>query len=212
MKSLSIDNTDGKVLDRSITWQYEGAEHLVRTILMLKKFFAESTTDYYDELMSRLDLADENIADFGLSIWGKILNVPRLIIEIAGIRQMISSAFYRRILLSRIRLLRKDATIPNYIAYVKELFGNDVKITDGKDMSMSFSINIGNTLTDEELAAIDQCSDSLFIYPAGVKDNIHSDSLMFGLSDTTSTAQDTFCGGLDESSYCWRYTPKGNWR
>lgn len=218
MKNYVIDNSDNGDIERAITWQYDNAEHLIGMIELFKKFYDESTKDYFDSLMSKFDLSKkiegtpkEGI-DYGLSVWGKLLNVKRPFVTVGGEKKTISSDFYRRILLAKLRLLSKDATVPNYIAYVNDMFEDgNVTVVDGKDMSLKFAAKTGNTLSDEEKAAITQIPDVIFTFPAGVRSSDHSDSLMLGLSADGTSAQDTFCGGFDESSFCWRYTPKGDW-
>ena len=218
MKSYVIDNSDQGDIKRSITWQYDNAENLIGIIELFKEFYDKSTKDYFDTLMSKFDLTKpigetpgEGI-DYGLSVWGKILGMPRPFVTVSNVRKMISSEFYRRILLAKLRLLSKDATVPNYIAYVNDMFGiGNVTVFDGKDMSLKFVVKSENSLSDEERAAITQIPDVIFTFPSGVMSSGHSDSLILGLSTNGTSAQDTFCGGFDESSFCWRYTPKGNW-
>ncbi len=218
MKNYAIDNSDNGDIERSITWQYDNAEHLIGIIKLFKSFYDASTKDYFDSLMSKFDLSKKIVGtpakgiDYGLSVWGKLLNVNRPFVTIDGTKKAISSDFYRRILLAKLRLLSKDATVPNYIAYVNDMFGDgNVTVIDGKDMSLKFAAKTGNTLSAEEKAAITQIPDVIFTFPAGVRSSGHSDSLMLGLSADGTSAQDTFCGGFDESSFCWRYTPKGDW-
>lgn len=218
MENYAIDNSDQGDIERSITWQFDNAEHLVGIIKLFKTFYDESTQDYFDNLLTKFDLTAEitdessKDIDYGLAVWGKILNVRRPFVTVGTTKRQITSDFYRRILLAKLRLLSKEPTIPNYISYVNEMFeeGN-VTVIDTKDMALKFAASATSSLTDEEKAAISQVPDVIFSYPSGVKNNEHSDSLMLGLSDDGTTAQDDFCGGFDESSFCWRYTPKGNW-
>lgn len=219
MKNYVIDNSDQGDIERSITWQYDNAKNLIGLIELYKSFYDESTKDFFDGILSKFDLTKPigttpgDGIDYGLSVWGKILGVARPFVTVSNVRKTISSDFYRRILLAKLRLLSKDATIPNYIWYVNDMFGTgNVTVVDGKDMSLKFVAKSGNSLSDEEKAAIEQIPDIIFTFPAGVRSSDRSDSLMLGLSKDGETPQDTFCGGFDESSFCWRYTPKGNWK
>lgn len=219
METFETDNSDQGDINRAISWQFDNAEHIIGIIGLFKSFYDESTKDYFDSLMAKFDLTKEIVGgipdegvDWGLSVWGKLLGVKRPFVTVDGSQTMISSDFYRRILLAKVRLLSKEATVPNYIGYVTDMFGEgNVTVVDGKDMSLKFAAKDGNTLSQEEQLAILQVPDIIFSYPSGVKNNAHSDSLMLGLSADNGTAQDTFCGGFDESSFCWRYTTKGNW-
>jgi hypothetical protein len=119
--------------------------------------------------------------------------------------------------------------MPKYIKYLDDVSDGKVKITvsDGLDMGLTFTVS--DVLSKEEIDASEDSEgikiyiedikylnsnypDVLYVFPSGVRSAIHSDSLMFGLSDDGTTPQDTFCGGLDESGFNWRLTPKGNWQ
>lgn len=210
-----IDNTDAGNIKRTILWQYEHAPHIREILLSFHDFFKASTTDLYDRLPTELNLADENIGDYGLSVWGDILGVRRPILtyRLPGASeetsQSMSRELYRKILLGRLRLSERDASVPAYIEFVTFVFNGNVSVVDGIDMSISFIEN--GELSDEEYAAISQCPDVVFMLPSGVRDNEHSDSKMFVLDGQQN--EDGFStGGLDESGFNWRLTPKGNWR
>lgn len=211
-----IDNTDAGLIERTITWQYENATKLVSLILSWKEFFKNSTTDLFDEIPSAIDLTDTNISDYGLSVWGNILNVRRPMLTYSpneGDEEttlVMSRELFRRILLGRLRLLEDNASIPAYLNYISAVFGSRMRVVDGLDMWMSFVDN--GELTPEEAAAIEQCPDIIFIFPAGVRSAEHSQSLMFGLDGQQNEASVVNVGGLDESGFNWRLTPKGNWK
>lgn len=216
MTIAQIDNTDAGTIERTILWQYEGAPKLVAMILSWKDFFNGSTTDLHDRLLEELDLTDENISDYGLSVWGRILGVVRplltYVLDGAAVEttQVMTRELYRKILLGRLRLSERDATIPAYLDYVKFVFGNNIQVVDDLDMGMTFFEN--GELTNEELAAVEQHPDVVFMLPAGVRSNDHSASAMFGLDGQQNEPSVVNVGGLDESGFNWRLTPKGNWQ
>lgn len=210
-----IDNTDAGSIKRTILWQYEHAPHIREMLLSFHDFFKASTTDLYDRLPIELNLSDENIGDYGLSVWGDILGVRRPILtyRLQGASeetsQPMSRELYRKILLGRLRLSERDASVPSYIEFVTFVFNGNVSVVDGIDMSISFIEN--GELNDEEYAAISQCPDVVFMLPSGVRDNEHSNSKMFVL-DGQEDETEFSTGGLDQSGFNWRLTPKGNWR
>lgn len=214
MKTVVLDNSCDKELNRVILWQYDNAEKLVAFIEMLKDLFNKSTKEFWEKRADSIAIGDPDKCDaFGLAVWGKILNTPRPTLTYNEESHSMSDELYRKILVAKVRLLNKDATVKNYIDFVKYIFDGNVQVNDGHDMSLSFSIKTGATLTDEEEAALTQASDIIFPYPAGVKSNTHSDSLMFGLSVDGDEPQDpVLTGGLDESGFNWRLTKKGNWK
>lgn len=216
MNTYQSNNTDNGTIERTILWQYECAPKLVAMILSWKDFFKSSTTDFFNGIAANLDLADENITDYGLSVWGSILNVkrPMLTYTLDGATeettQVMTSVLYRKILLGRLRLSERDATIPAYLDYIKSVFGNNIQVVDELDMGLTFFEN--GELTNEELAAIEQYPDIVFMFPAGVRSNDHSTSAMFGLDGQQNEPSVVNVGGLDESGLNWRLSPKGNWR
>ena len=220
MTNSVIDNTDAGNLDRTIIWQYDNAEKLIGIIEMLKDFFAQTTTEFFDNYAKKINLANpDEVDDYGLSVWGKVLGVQRPVLtfddgEVASHTAPMSSGLYRKILAARIVLLEKSATVPNYIEYVQSIFGGKLKVIDGQNMSLSFAVKTGATLTDEESAAIAQFPDVVFAFPSGVRSSGHSNSLMFGFDgqQNSEDESDPQVGGFDESGMNWRLTPKGNWQ
>lgn len=212
-----LDNSDAGYIERTILWQYDNAENLKGLILSFKNFFDRSTKDHFDEMIGRMNLADEDIDDYGLAVWGKLLNTtrPELTYVLDGAErattQTMTRELYRRVLLGKFRLLNSDASMSNYIDYLTSIFDGKVGIVDGLYMSISFEIVDGSTLTGEEKALVSQRPDVVFLYPAGVRSSEHSDSLMFGL-DGQQDETEFKVGGLDESGLNWRLTTKGNWR
>ena len=178
----------------------------------LKAAYDASTKDFFDALWARYNLADENIGDFGLAVWGSILSLPRP--YLSETEQMLSSSLYRLLLLGKLRLLDGDATMERYQQFCDLVFGEGrvVPSSDGK-MDLTFSAATGVELTDEEQAVLDR-QQSLFPYPSGVKSDEHSDSLIFGFNGQQNNLSegDPQVGGFDESGFCWRYTAQDNWR
>lgn len=213
MNTATIDNSDNGDILRAILWQYEHANNVIGVIETFKAAYDASTKDFFDALLSRYNLADENIGAFGLAVWGAILSLPRPYLVIGGSGGMLSDSMYRKILLGKLRLLDEDATLERYQQFCDLVFGEGkVEPSTDDEMDLSFSATTGATLTDEETAVLEAQTD-LFAYPAGVKSNDHSPSLMFGFDGQQDDLQtgDPDVGGLDESGYCWRYTKNGNW-
>jgi hypothetical protein len=211
MKTATIDNSDDGYIERVILWQYDNAEHLKDLILNLKGFYDKSTKDHFDEMVGRMNLADENIDDYGLSVWGKILNTNRPNLTYGGNTTPLSKEVYRKVLLGKIKLFEGSATLKEFIAYVESIFGDGVICTDGLDMSLRFDKNLNANLSPELDALITQAPDVVFVYPAGVRSSAHSTSRMF-VFDEQKTVDFFTPGGLDESGFNWRLTAKGNWR
>lgn len=231
MTTFPTDNSDNGDILRSITWQYDKAEKLVGAITLLKEAFDSTTKDFFNSLSSKIniDTADE----FGLSVLGKTLGIPRPTIVIEGKENRpLDLELYRRIINGRTTLLNSSATMPEYIDYLYYISDGKVKITvnDGLDMGLTFTVE--DVLSEEDIDEMEVSEvikehikkyiedikylnsnypDILYVFPSGVRSATHSDSLMFGL-DGQQNDTDVFVGGLDESGFNWRLTPKGNWQ
>lgn len=218
MSTYQFNNTDNGTIERTILWQYEGALKLVAMILSWKDFFKSSTTDFFDGIIDNLDLTDENIDDYGLSVWGSILNVPRPLLsyipegETTTVKRPLSSELYRRILLGRLRLSEGNASVPDFIEYAKLVFDGKIKVKDWTNMGLTFASSGIGFRTREERALLEQYPEVVWMWPAGVRTANHSTSLMFGLDGQQNEPSVVNVGGLDESGFNWRLTPKGNWK
>jgi hypothetical protein len=224
MTTFPTDNSDNGDILRSITWQYDKAEKVVGAITLLKEAFDSTTKDFFDSLSSEINI--DYAEEFGLSVLGKTLGIPRPTIVIGETNRPLSLELYRRIIKGRMTLLNSSATMPKYIDYLDYVSDGKVKITvrDGLDMGLTFEVvdvlsqevvNANASIKEyiEDIKYLDEkFPDILYVFPSGVRSATHSDSLMFGLSNDGTNPQDTFCGGLDESGFNWRLTPKGNWQ
>lgn len=197
-----MDNSIEADLKKVITWQYDNATNLVALIMSMEEFFSESTQKFWDDWPT--DVANIDTAnDFGLSVWGMLVGVKRFILEDGqGGGTPISSELYRRIIKAKVKLLDGNASMKDYCDFVYAIFGGGVAPVDGLDMSLTFT---DNGLTGEEALLFAQHMDEIVVYPAGVRDNAVSDSLVFGFDGQQKVTQsDPNLGGLDESSFVWR--------
>lgn len=197
MTTFPTDNTDNGDIMRSVTWQYADASKLVGALEILKEAFDQTTKDFFNSFVAQLNVSSTDA--FGLSVLGKCLGVPRV--------ASISDENYAKLIIGRVKLLNSDATLEDYRAYVEYVFGGAVTVSDTLEMGLSYSIASDADEWISEL--ITNYPDAAFVFPSGVRSTEHSDSLMFGLSNDGDTPQDTFCGGLDDSSLNWRLTPNG---
>ena len=105
MTNSVIDNTDAGNLDRTIIWQYDNAEKLIGVIEMLKDFFAQSTTEFFDNYAKRINLANpDEVDDYGLSVWGKVLILRRCHLVFIARYLRRESSFSKKVQPSRITL------------------------------------------------------------------------------------------------------------
>lgn len=216
MDAYRIDNSILEEFAKCITWQYDNAKNIIGFVIsytdgegnvcggVLKGFFDESTNGFWTNW--RLNVIDiDNADDFGLAIWGKLLNCPRVYLanddELDVGPQTLPSSIYRKLLKAKFKLLGSNATIPDYQEYVQTLFNGHVNISNPGDMSLIFTEGTG--LTNIEKAFIRQFYDVAFSFPAGVYDNTDAAGLIFGLADDDGDVP-TGIGGFDESTFYWR--------
>ena len=196
MNTHTNDNSSASELDKCITWQYDKATNLVAFIGMLGDFFAQSTESLWDSWKAKvndIDTAD----DFGLSVWGKILNCRRPIINIGGNDVNLETEKYRAILKARARLLASHGTVPDYKAYIETAFDGHFIIQDGNDMGITF-VATGDA-TDEEVALADQFPDIAFLFPCGVRSSSVTAAASIGFNGQQTNYPDDIpveCFGL----------------
>ena len=196
MNTHTNDNSSSAELDKCITWQYDKATNLVAFIGMLGDFFAQSTESLWDSWKAKvndIDTAD----DFGLSVWGKILNCRRPIINIGGNDVNLGTEKYRAVLKARAQLLASHGTVPDYKAYIETAFDGHFVVQDGNDMGITFVAT--DDATDEEVALADQFPDIAFLFPCGVRSSSVTDPASIGFKgQQTNDPNDTpvECFGL----------------
>lgn len=196
MNTHTNDNSSAAEIDKCITWQYDKATNLVAFIGMLGDFFAQSTESLWDSWKAKvndIDTAD----DFGLSVWGKILNCRRPIININGDDVNLGTEKYRAILKARAQLLASHGTVPNYKAYIETAFDGHFIVQDGNDMGITFAAT--DNATAEEVALADQFPDIAFLFPCGVRSSSVTDPASIGFKgQQTNDPDDTpvECFGL----------------
>lgn len=211
-----IDNTDRGDIKRTILWQYDNATNLIKIIYLLKDFFAQGVTGFWNSFLDYTDLSsDDGLTDYGLALWGKAIGVPRIVYDNNGKPTPINRVLYRNVLKARLILSTKAATLKDYSDFITSIFEKKVKIVDNGNMSLRL-LKVAN---DEDWSADEQALidnvDAWFLYPAGVKSDEHSNSNMFGFDgqepNEDAVIPDPNIGTLDNSSFNWRLAPGGNW-
>ena len=182
MSYLTIDNTIDADLKRAITWQYDNASNLVAVIGMFKDFFSQSTTNLWDAISLGIDItAAGSASDFMLAYWGRLLGMKRPVLTIGDSQVTLMSEAYRRLLVARFRLLNSAGTTSDYITFLDYIFDGAVSLSYNDNMAMTFTytgdVPVDTDTVDYHLyAVLNQYPDSVFVYPAGVKSCVQSQS------------------------------------
>lgn len=174
-------------LIQNVLWQYEQADSLKSLIKQKEEWYNTNLNDFWLKIVD--DFLNINTAtDWGLNLWGKILNVSR-IINVNGVQTTLSKELYRRLILGQMSLIRSNGTVPEINKYLNFIFKehtsettNAAVVKDNFDMSVYYVLSFEPT--DEELALI--YSRTFFPTPAGVKDKIYllNQNTIFGFHNT----------------------------
>lgn len=190
MQVKENDNTITQDLNRCVTWQYDGATRLKGIVDLIGDYFAQSSTSFFNALNSVVCDID-SVGDFGLTVWGKILNCQRPLILMEGQSepQQLSPSLYRNILKARARLLASRGTVVDYKDYIQLAFNGHFTVHDDCAMGLTFTATA--SATAEEIALAEQHPDVAFIWPCGVRSSSVQESGVFSLTnESTLTALD----------------------
>ena len=160
-------------LIQNILWQYERAESLKGLIKSKEEWYKTNLDDFWGKIVDDF-LNIKTAKDWGLNLWGKILNVSR-ITNVNGVQTIISTELYRRLILGKLQLIRSNGTVPEINKYLNFIFSDHATNTsfaatvrDNYDMSIIYVLNFEPT--EEELALI--YSRTFLPTPAGVLDRV----------------------------------------
>lgn len=166
-------------LTKHIFWQYNNAAALINLIDAKQNWFNINQTEFWNNWVNNV-LNIKTANDYGLSIWGALLQVPRTY-NINGDEITLTTNQYRTVLLARLKLLNTRATVPEINKLLKFLFGQYGKayVIDNYDMTITYHFNFN--LSDLQIAVLQNVS--LLPRPAGVQAVIiASDNFVFGFN------------------------------
>lgn len=172
---------------QNIIWQYDQAENLKNIIKQKEDWYNINLKDFWQYITDNF-LNIQTANDWGLNLWGQILQVSRTF-NIDGELITLSTEFYRRLILSKLQLIKSNGTVPEINSYLNFIF-KDYKsenslgafVRDNYDMSVIYVLNFEPT--KEELALI--YSRTFLPTPAGVLDKIYilEEKKIFGFYNT----------------------------
>lgn len=175
MNIAKIDNSVFNEIGNVILWQYDKAWNLISTIRLFQLFFDISTKSFWDrwiiDVFCQFEKDDSgeykyDATEFGLSVWGIILGVPRAIINNGGTETPISIDLYRRLLEGKFRIMNSNHSSKAICEYLNTVYQGRVSVTDNLDMTITFN-DIG--MTEEEILFAEQHEDIAYVFPAAVR-------------------------------------------
>lgn len=140
---MKIFNKDFYIdLHKSILWQYDKATKLKSLIIQKETWINENVRDFIVGLYNNI-FNIETANDFGLTIWGKLLNLSRYVRYATGVEHYLSTEEYRFLLKSQMLRFRCNGTIPQINKFLHNLFDDEKQqcyCIDNKDMSITYVI------------------------------------------------------------------------
>jgi hypothetical protein len=152
-------------LEKHIFWQYNNSQAITSLINAKQTWINKNQIEFWNNWVSNV-LNIKTANDYGLSIWGALLQVPR-VYNVNGEDLTLTTNQYRTVILARLRLLHTRATVPEINKLLKFLFGQYGKayVIDNYNMTMTYHFNF--RLTDLQLAVLQNVT--LLPRPAGVQ-------------------------------------------
>ena len=166
-------------LTNNILWQYENAPNLKNLIQSKQNWYNTNNEQFYQSLIDNfLNILTAN--DWGLGLWGVILQVPRTY-TVNGEEITLDRERYRKVLRAKMLLIRMNGTIPEIIKYINFLLGEygQIDVIDNLNMTITYRFNFN--LSDLQIAILK--TTGLLAAPAGVRANVVSlDNTVFGFN------------------------------
>lgn len=198
---MIIDNSID--IDKVVTWQYDNSEHLVGIVDFIKQFFLEAVGQVWDGRIEDLDLANGDVSDYALTIWGKLLGVrwPALV-STSVFKGSLDREAYRRILLAHFRFYAGDRTPAAMKTYCETINGGEgiespFWYVDNMDMTVSFTFDgtpeEGDSTMEDIKFLVDNFnsfSDVIGVHPSGVGYGGDYDGKFFSISHGGSNTTD----------------------
>ena len=163
--SKIFENIQDLDFEKHVFWQYNNAPKLKSYVSQKENWYKENQADFWDNwIKDVLTLATAN--DYGLAIWGNLLQTPRTW-KVNGTNTTLNTNQFRTLLIARLRLLSTRGTVEDINSILNFLFKDYGKayVIDNYDMTLTFKFNFN--LTNLQLAILRNLI--LLPRPAGVK-------------------------------------------
>lgn len=170
-------------LTDNILWQYDSAPNLKSLIESKQNWYNANNEQFYEGIINNfLNLTTAN--DWGLNLWGLILQVPRTY-TINDENVVLAKERYRLVLRAKLLLTKMNGTVPEILDYLNFLFEGNGQISaiDNLDMTITYRFNFN--LSNLQLAVL--TTTDLLPTPAGVQANIITlDNKVFGFNGSNA--------------------------
>lgn len=160
-----LENNTAIDFEKHLLWQYNNAPALESLMQSKQEWYNVNHVNYWNDYIKNvLNIATAN--EYGLSIWGSILQIPKTFL-VNGVETSVDIEQYRNIIRARMLLLRTRATVPEINKFLKTIFGKygNAYVIDNYDMTITYHFNFN--LSDLQIAILQTIP--LLPRPAGVK-------------------------------------------
>lgn len=184
-------------LESQILWQYANADKMNSLLRQKQDWYREKQQGFWQNWANDvLNISTAN--DYGLSIWGNLLQVARTY-NVSGEMITLDTEQYRLLLKGRLLYLRMNGSAPDINEYLNLLFKEDGRafVRDNLDMSMTYILEF--IPTAEQLVVL--LNTGVLPRPAGVGYKIYVivPDKVFGFAGSNLVGFDQvpFWDGLD---------------
>lgn len=178
-----LEYTTATDFEKHILWQYNNAPALNSLMQSKQAWYDTNHNNFWNDYIKNvLNISTAN--DYGLSIWGSILQIPRTFL-VNGNEETVDIEEYRTLIQARMLLLRTRATLPEINEFLKFVYGKYGKafVVDNNDMTISYMFSF--QLTNLQIAILQTIP--LLPKPAGVKISIFSSNgVVFGFNGSNA--------------------------
>lgn len=155
---------------KHVFWQYNNAPAINSLVNSKQNWYNTNHVEFWQSWVANvMDITTAN--DYGLSIWGILLGIPRTY-DVGGVNTSLTTEQFRAVILARLKLLHMRCTVPEINSLLKFLFGKYGKayVVDNFDMTMTYHFDFN--LSPLQIAVLQNVT--LLPRPAGVKVSIVS--------------------------------------
>ena len=124
--------------EKHLLWQYSNSEKLKSLILQKQAWYEKNHKTFWENWKNDI-LNISTTSDFGLALWGNLLQVPRTY-NVNGKMLSLDTEQYRLLLSGRLLYIKMNGSVTSINEYLKLMFGNVGRafLIDKFDMSIVY--------------------------------------------------------------------------
>lgn len=154
--------------EKHIFWQYNNAPNLTSLIKQKEDWYKTNHETFWKNWANNV-LNVDTANDYGLSVWAKLLRLPRTY-DVEGELIELTTEQFRTLIKAKLLQLRTKGTVPDINFFLSTIFGEygHAYVQDNYDMTMTYHFQFNLTPLQIEVLKVT----NLLPRPAGVKYNL----------------------------------------